>query len=113
MEKGHTFSFRGYRSQSYSAFAVDLDVFPLSLGAKVSQQTVCHCRVLFLYFSDLQNVDITLRILFRPKEESLPHIYANIGIDFDERILPSITTEVLKAVVVSACIVCCACVCWM
>lgn len=48
---------------------------------------------------DLQNVDITLRILFRPKEESLPHIYANIGIDFDERILPSITTEVLKAVV--------------
>lgn len=51
--------------------------------------------------SDLQNVDITLRILFRPREESLPHIYANIGTDYDERILPSITTEVLKAVVVS------------
>lgn len=57
--------------------------------------------MLFLYsFTDLQNVDITLRILFRPNEESLPHIYANVGIDYDERILPSITTEVLKAVVV-------------
>ena len=69
--------------------------------------------------TDLQNVDITLRVLFRPKEESLPHIYANIGIDYDERILPSITTEVLKAVVVSTslllsvhvCVCVCACVC--
>ncbi len=53
-----------------------------------------------MYLSDLQNVDITLRILFRPMEEKLPHIYANVGVDYDERILPSITTEVLKAVVV-------------
>ncbi len=49
---------------------------------------------------DLQNVDITLRILFRPMEEKLPHIYSNVGVDYDERVLPSITTEVLKAVVV-------------
>ncbi len=48
----------------------------------------------------MQNVDITLRILFRPKEERLPHIYANIGVDYDERILPSITMEILKGVVV-------------
>ena len=65
--------------------------------------------------TDLQNVDITLRVLFRPKEESLPHIYANIGIDYDERILPSITTEVLKAVVVSTSLLLsvhvCVCVC--
>ena len=52
------------------------------------------------FLSDLQNVDITLRILFRPMEEKLPYIYANVGVDYDERILPSITTEVLKAVVV-------------
>ena len=52
---------------------------------------------------DLQNVDITLRILFRPKDEKLPWIYRNIGIDYDERVLPSITTEVLKAVVVCWC----------
>lgn len=48
---------------------------------------------------DLQNVNITLRILFRPDPIQLPKIYANIGIDYDERVLPSITNEVLKAVV--------------
>ncbi|XP_033729446.1 prohibitin-like [Pecten maximus] len=49
---------------------------------------------------DLQNVNITLRILFRPLSSSLPKIYTNIGMDYDERVLPSITNEVLKAVVV-------------
>jgi len=48
---------------------------------------------------DLQNVNITLRILFRPVPEQLPHIYTNLGVDFEERVLPSITNEVLKAVV--------------
>jgi len=48
---------------------------------------------------DLQNVNITLRILFRPQVPALPKIYTNIGVDYDERVLPSITNEVLKAVV--------------
>jgi len=48
---------------------------------------------------DLQTVNITLRILFRPVPESLPKLYSSLGIDYDERVLPSITTEVLKAVV--------------
>lgn len=48
---------------------------------------------------DLQNVHITLRILFRPKVELLPQIYSNLGVDYDEKVLPSITTEVLKSVV--------------
>lgn len=48
---------------------------------------------------DLQNVNITLRILFRPMSSNLPNIYTNIGIDYDERVLPSIVNEVLKAVV--------------
>jgi len=50
----------------------------------------------------LQNVNITLRILFRPVPDQLPRIYTILGIDYDERVLPSITTEVLKAVVVSS-----------
>ena len=50
---------------------------------------------------DLQNVNITLRILFRPLPTSLPNIYSTLGIDYDERVLPSITNEILKAVVVS------------
>lgn len=48
---------------------------------------------------DLQTVSITLRILFRPQIPALPKIYTNLGIDYDERVLPSITNEVLKAVV--------------
>lgn len=48
---------------------------------------------------DLQNVNITLRILFRPKPDQLPRIYTILGVDYDDRVLPSITTEVLKAVV--------------
>lgn len=52
--------------------------------------------------ADLQNVNITLRILFRPVQEQLPRMYTTLGVDYDERVLPSITNEVLKAVVVSA-----------
>ncbi|CAD5205495.1 unnamed protein product [Bursaphelenchus okinawaensis] len=48
---------------------------------------------------DLQNVSITLRILHRPEPSALPNIYLNIGQDYAERVLPSITNEVLKAVV--------------
>merc|ERR1711913_256654 len=48
---------------------------------------------------DLQNVNITLRILFRPIPTSLPNIYSTLGVDYDERVLPSITNEILKAVV--------------
>lgn len=48
---------------------------------------------------DLQNVNITLRILFRPLPVELPKIYSSLGIDYEERVLPSITNEVLKAVV--------------
>lgn len=51
------------------------------------------------YFLDLQNVNITLRILFRPVPDQLPKIYTILGQDYEERVLPSITTEVLKAVV--------------
>ena len=58
-------------------------------------------NVAYIFFSDLQTVNVTLRILFRPKADALPNIYTNIGTDYDERILPSITNEVLKAVVVS------------
>lgn len=49
--------------------------------------------------ADMQNVNITLRILFRPMAKELPKIYMSLGEDYDERVLPSITTEVLKAVV--------------
>ena len=49
---------------------------------------------------DLQNVNISLRVLSRPEEIHLPKIYQNLGTDFDDRVLPSLGNEVLKAVVV-------------
>ncbi|CAI2735122.1 unnamed protein product [Schistosoma spindalis] len=48
---------------------------------------------------DLQTVNLTLRVLSRPEVSQLPHIYRTLGTDYDERVLPSIVNEVLKAVV--------------
>lgn len=48
---------------------------------------------------DLQMINVTCRVLSRPRVEALPSIYREIGPDYDERILPSIVNEVLKAVI--------------
>lgn len=48
---------------------------------------------------DLQMVNITCRVLSRPRVESLATIYRTLGKDYDDRVLPSIVNEVLKAVV--------------
>jgi len=48
---------------------------------------------------DLQSVNITLRVLYRPQKSKLAEIYKTIGIDYDERVLPSIVNEVLKSVI--------------
>lgn len=48
---------------------------------------------------DLQMVEISLRVLFKPDPNHLPFIYRRLGYDFDERVLPSIVNEVSKAVV--------------
>lgn len=48
---------------------------------------------------DLQQVSLSLRILSRPVEEQLKQVYRTLGQDYDERILPSVGNEVLKAVV--------------
>eukprot|EP00894_Picocystis_sp_ML_P001647 jgi/Pico_ML_1/52164/g374.t2 len=48
---------------------------------------------------DLQMVNIGLRVLTRPKSEKLPEIYRTLGMDWAERVLPSIIQETLKSVV--------------
>ncbi|KAG8922923.1 Prohibitin-1, subunit of the prohibitin complex (Phb1p-Phb2p) [Tulasnella sp. 418] len=48
---------------------------------------------------DLQMVSITLRVLSRPDVQHLPKIYQTLGLDYDERVLPSIGNEVLKSIV--------------
>ncbi|CAN0925250.1 Prohibitin-3, mitochondrial [Linum grandiflorum] len=44
-------------------------------------------------------VNLTLRVLSRPEEKHLPYIYQHLGVEYDEKVLPSIGNEVLKAVV--------------
>lgn len=48
---------------------------------------------------DLQMIDINLRIIYRPQVDKLPEMYRTLGLDYDERVLPSIANEVLKSVV--------------
>lgn len=48
---------------------------------------------------DLQMVNITCRVLCRPRVDALATIYRELGTDYDERVLPSIVNEVLKSVV--------------
>lgn len=48
---------------------------------------------------DLQMVNITCRVLFKPDVFQLPLIYRTLGGDYDEKVLPSIVNEVLKSVI--------------
>ncbi|XP_071702939.1 prohibitin-3, mitochondrial-like [Rutidosis leptorrhynchoides] len=48
---------------------------------------------------DLQMVNLTLRVLSRPEVNKLPSIFKTLGTEYDEKVLPSIGNEVLKAVV--------------
>ena len=48
---------------------------------------------------DLQMVTIAIRVLHRPNPKQLVWIYRKLGLNYDERILPSIMNECAKAVV--------------
>lgn len=44
-------------------------------------------------------VNISLRVLSRPDSSQLPVMFTHLGLDYDEKVLPSICNEVLKSVV--------------
>jgi len=48
---------------------------------------------------DLQMVNISLRVLSRPHQDFIPTLHKELGVDYDEKVLPSICNEVLKGVV--------------
>lgn len=48
---------------------------------------------------DLQNIEISVRILFKPNDQSLYYIYKDQGKNFSDRVIPSITHEIIKSVV--------------
>ena len=41
---------------------------------------------------DLQTVDITLRVLYHPQETQLVNIFRNLGVEYADKVLPSIST---------------------
>ena len=49
--------------------------------------------------ADLQSVQLSLRVLYRPDPDRLQTVYRNLGYDYDARVLPSLVNEVLKSVV--------------
>jgi len=48
---------------------------------------------------DLQTVTIHVRMLFKPDVPGLPQIHKTLGEDYDERVLPAIANEVMKATI--------------
>lgn len=55
---------------------------------------------MFAELSDYEfQVKIGLRVLTRPVASTLPTIYRTLGENYNERVLPSIVHETLKAVV--------------
>lgn len=48
---------------------------------------------------DLQMVDITLRVLYKPEPSALPWVLKRLGTDYDDRVMPSIVNETLKSVI--------------
>ncbi|EFC36802.1 prohibitin [Naegleria gruberi] len=48
---------------------------------------------------DLQTVNLSIRVLFKPDVNRLDQIYRSLGMNYSDRVMPSIVTEVLKSVV--------------
>ncbi|KRX07703.1 hypothetical protein PPERSA_11252 [Pseudocohnilembus persalinus] len=48
---------------------------------------------------DMQNVILKLRVLYRPDQSNLPSLYRYCGLNYDDRVLPSIANEVLRSVI--------------
>lgn len=90
--------FRGLQSHVYGEgmhFILPMIQVPRRFTVRTrpySVQTITGTR-------DMQSVQITLRILFRPHPEKLSKILNNLGLDYDERVLPSVGSEVLKSIV--------------
>lgn len=88
------------------AIVFDVKVRPRTISTTTGSKGTYLQRVLssqvnnsVLIFPDMQTVSLSLRVLHRPEISKLPTIYSKLGKDYEERVLPSIGNEVLKAVV--------------
>lgn len=57
------------------------------------------CWFLNIILTCVTQVKIGLRVLTRPVADELPAVYRTLGENYNERVLPSIIHETLKAVV--------------
>lgn len=69
----------------------------ISLALRIGERcpAAYYCTILIFYFQ----VKIGLRVLTRPVPDQLPTVYRSLGENYNERVLPSIIHETLKAVV--------------
>lgn len=73
---------------------------PSPVSCSVPQaQLVSHTIKDLIYTSDLQMVNLSLRVLYKPRPDMIHEVYRFLGEDYDGRVLPSVVNEVLKAVV--------------
>lgn len=77
----------------------DVRTKPRGLGTSTGSKGILLVRNAECSSLDMQTVTLNLRVLHRPDLEKLPTIYSRLGSDYDERVLPSIGNEVLKAIV--------------
>ena len=47
----------------------------------------------------MQIVHCKMKVNIKPNPHKLPHIYRYLGMDYDDRVLPSVGNEVLKSVI--------------
>jgi len=70
----------------HKAIIYDIRIRPRTLKASTANK-------------DMQNVNLDIRILYKPFSNELNKIYANLGLDYEEKIMPTIINEVLRAVI--------------
>lgn len=90
--------FSGVGENSYSEgthFVIPWVERPIKFEVRTRPRTI----VSLTGSRDLQMVNISVRTLVRPDHTKLQTIYRNLGLNYDEKILPSIVNEVLKSVV--------------
>jgi prohibitin 1 len=76
-------------------FKVPIYQWPIIMDVRTMPRTITSVTGT----KDLQSVSLSLRVLSRPNTDQLSTIYTKLGENFNERVLPSVGNEVLKAVV--------------
>jgi len=76
-------------------FLIPVIQYPIFMDVRMRPKTISTVTGT----KDLQKVNLSLRVISRPFEQSLSDTYKRLGYDWEERVLPSVGNEVLKTVV--------------